>query len=133
MIQHRLELNAKLELHQPDLLALNETQLNDSTPILDIPGYIAVSRRDRPVDKEKARSYGGILVYRRVQSLLISHIEDSTSAERSWHLIHTDLGPILFCNWYRPLGAPSSQIDTFRQEFNRLSVGASGVLVRFHQ
>ena len=61
-----------------------------------------VSRLDRRVGYEKS---GGIALF--VHDSLVArlvHVSDSGQSERSWHVFHTDIGPILFGLWYRPPG-----------------------------
>ena len=36
------------------------------------------------------------------------HICDSVNHERSWHILHSNIGPVLLALWYRP---PSYQRD----------------------
>ena len=68
-------------------------------------------------------------MYSRVGGILITHLEDSVIAERSWHTIHTDLGGILFGTWYRPPGSPHNHIVSLDGELERLSAGMIGCLV----
>ena len=96
---HADELCARLALCQcPHFVALTETLLDDSTPVVKLPGYTLVSRRDR-----RDRSGGGIALFARLDvDASVVHISDSEAAERSWHTIHSDAGPILLGVWYRP-------------------------------
>ena len=114
---------------KPDILCLNETWLNDSTPRLSITGYEQVSRKDRPQQVVTEFNHGGIAVFRRAHSILITHVEDSTIAERSWHTLHTDLGPILVGLWYRPPSSPDDHILFFRVELERLMPTTVGCIV----
>ena len=90
-------LSAHLERFSPDIVALNETWLDDSALRLDVPNYRCVSRRDRPGSKPGMLNHGGVAVYSRVGGILITHLEDSVIAERSWHTIH---GPGWYIVWH---------------------------------
>ena len=127
--EKRALLSARLERFEPEILALTETWLDASVPALQIPNYVCVSRRDRPDSKVGKLNHGGIAVYSRVGSILVTHLEDSKTAERSWHTIHTDLGGILFAVWYRPPGSDHGHISSFDGELERLAVGMAGSLV----
>ncbi len=108
---------------------MTEIWLDDSIEKLDIPGYQLVSRRDREKTRVSGLNHGGIALYSRVGGILVTHLEDSRVAERSWHVIHTDVGGILLCLWYRPPGADASEITSFDDELTRLSVDTIGALV----
>ena len=97
--------------------------------VLSLANYSLVSRRDRPNSKAGKLNHGGVAVYSRDGSILVTHIEDSVVAERSWHTIHTDLGGVLFGAWYRPPGSPHSHIESLDTELELLSVGMIGSLV----
>ena len=68
-------------------------------------------------------------MFSRVGSILVTHMEDSKVAERSWHIIHTDLGGVLLGAWYRPPGSPHTHISTLDSELELLSVGMIGSIV----
>ena len=125
----RAKLASELELHRPDILGLNETFLDDSVRVLDIVGYSLVSRKDRPCPSAGTLNRGGIALYRRCGGLLVTHLEDSKIAERSWHIVHSDVGGVLLGLWYRPPGSPHSHIESFDAELERLSEGMFGTLV----
>ncbi len=125
----RALLSAHLERYTPDILALNETWLDSSVQKLDFVGYSLVSRRDRPNSKVGKLNHGGIAVFCRTGGVLVTHLEDSNIAERSWHVVHTDLGGVLFGVWYRPPASSHNHIETFDAELERLSDGMVGTLV----
>ena len=50
-------------------------------------------------------NFGGIAVYSRIGIVFLTHFEDSSIAERSWHIVHTDVGGVLPAAWYRPPGS----------------------------
>ena len=83
-------------LGKPTFVAVTETWLDKTTETLDITGYHRVSRLDR---RGRARSdRGGVALYALDGfELTIVHVGDSTTDERSWHVIHSDSGPVLLC------------------------------------
>ena len=91
----RAMLPAKLERFEPDILASNETWLDASVAKVDLPAYQLVSRRDRPTTRVGKANHGGDSVYSRVGRVLVTHLKDSSVAERSWHIIYTDVGGVL--------------------------------------
>ena len=102
-LTHRAELEGQLRLlvDYPAIICLNETFLDESVndDQLWLGGYKLVSRRDRG----DGRAGGGILCFvinRCVQQVVF--LEHSQEHERSWHIIHSNIGPILFGIWYRP-------------------------------
>ena len=46
----------------------------------------------------------------------MTHLGDSPVAERSWHTVHTNVGPTLLGVWYRAPDAPQEHSDTFETE-----------------
>ncbi len=111
----------------PHIVCLNATLLDESIERIELGGYILVSRRDR----DDGRSGGGIAVFVRDnfggQVLLREHSE---SHERSWHTIHSEIGPILLCAWYRPPN--SGEVESIRacdDEHRRLADEHIGCIV----
>jgi len=92
------ELNYQLELHQPHVVLIQETWLDDSTEAVKIPNYNVVSRRDR----KKTANRGGILTLQRHDFNGLVHIKDCELEERSWHFLRLGFDTILVANWYRP-------------------------------
>ena len=88
-----------------------ESWLDLFTKKLPIAGYTDVSRRDRADTFNR----GGIILYARDFHNCIVHLKDSDTAERSWHTVHTSIGPVLFCLWYRRKLDVDS-IETLEQE-----------------
>ena len=123
------ELCCHLELHQPTLLALNETWLDPSTPNLEVPGYELVARRDRPDWKPGSLNHGGVALYKRGGGPGVTHLEDSATAERQWFSVHTALGSVLLGVWYRAPGSPASHTETLDEELDRLSEGCFATYV----
>ena len=61
---------------------------------------------------------------------MIDHIGNSNNAERAWHILHTDGGPICFAVWYRP--PHSGEVDTIhslRDELSTFGMEIIGTLI----
>ena len=116
-------LSAQLERFEPDIFAVNETCLDASVAKVDLPGYQLVSRRDRPTSKVCKVNHGDVKVHSRIGTVLVTYLKDSNVAERSWHIIHADVGGVLFANWYRAPGNPHNHIDSSNCELEGISVG----------
>ena len=122
-ISHRAELEGQLRLlpSLPSVICLNETFLDESTADaqLWLTGYNLLSRRDR----RDGRSGGGIVCF--VSVGFTGHIallEHSVDSERTWHTIHSDIGPVLLGAWYRPpVSGEVSSIKSCDEEWQRLS------------
>ena len=72
------------------------------------------------MDGPKA-GYGGVAVYRRNDFDAIVHLDSSEAAERQWFTLHTNIGPLLLGNWYRP---PDADIDTINALFKEFQTFA---------
>ena len=84
----------------PTFVCLNETWLPGirAMRVIELPGYVLVSRLDRRNDS----GWGGVALFARAgYGNCIIHVGDNTVAERSWHVLHTDRGPIAVAVWYR--------------------------------
>ena len=124
---HAAELAARVELLpvKPALLLLNETFLDQSVVEIAVPGYQLVARLDR----RDGRQGGGVAVFAlEVYAAQVTHLADSEHDERAWLLIHSDLGPILVCCWYRPPCAGEVEsIRNFAREWEDFSDRAIGL------
>ena len=89
----------QLERESPDLVVLNETWLTAATEEVAIPGYRSTARRDRSLGAKTKG--GGVDVYckKNIHHMVLLH--ESKVAERTWSVLHSDIGPILIVNWYR--------------------------------
>ena len=67
--------------------------------------------------------------YAEERSRDIDHIENPIDAERSWRMIHADVGPILLGVWYRPPDASDVHTSSLAAELQRLSKGMAGTIV----
>ena len=97
----RAELEARLCLMemQPTFICLNETWLDPSIEEIVLSGYDCVSRLDR----RDGRIGGGVAVFAlRAHALFVSLSRHSDVDERTWLLLHSDVGPVSLCCWYRP-------------------------------
>ena len=106
-----------VSLGRPDYVAINETWLDRTTLSCNLSGYHCVSRLDRRFALRTDR--GGIALFARdgVEANIV-HVGDSSVDERSWHIIHSDSGPILVCNWYRrPDAGETASIRRFEDEY----------------
>ena len=124
----RAELEGHLNLveNPPQLLALNETFLDKSIESVAISGYSLISRRDR-----RDGCGGGIALFALSEiAENITLLEHSERHERSWHILHADIGPVLFCIWYRPpCAGETASIASFISEWNRLVGDFVGTIV----
>ena len=59
-------------------------------------------------------------MYRQQHAVPVTHLGDSPVAERSWHTVHTNVGPTLLGVWYRAPDAPQEHTDTFETELQEL-------------
>ena len=125
LLKNSAELCVRLRTLEPDVIALTETWLDDSVASFHIPGYFSVSRRDR----NDGRQGGGIALYAAERIRYVGHLEDSSDAERSWHMVHADVGPILLGIWYRPPDASDVHTTSLAAELQRLSHGMVGTVV----
>ena len=57
------------------------------------------------------------------------HVSHSVVAERSWPYLHSDLGTIAFCNWYRPPNAPEDHTTIFHEELAAIREEVIGIIV----
>ena len=81
-------------------MGITETFLDASTKTLALVGYELVSRLDRRIGFPKS---GGIALFVREEFVdRLVHVADSEIRERSWHVLHSDIGPVLLGLWYRP-------------------------------
>ena len=92
-----MELEAHLALLNPSptFVALTETLLNKSAGdgLVQLTGYTLVSRRDR----QDGRKGGGVALFVKTEHKnCVNLLQHSDTSERSWHLVHTVQGLMLF-------------------------------------
>ena len=123
MISHRAGLERQLRLLPalPALICDSETFLDDSVgdDQLWLGGYKLASRRDR----SDGREGGGVLCFVADRyATQVALCEHSDAHERSWHTIHSDIGPVLCGIWYRPpCHGEVASITACDEEWRRLS------------
>ena len=98
LLSHKDELEAFLKLHQPHVVLIQETWLNESYESISVSGYRIVSRRDRKTSDNR----GGILTSQRDDFNCLVHIKNCEDEERSYHFLRLGMETILVANWYRP-------------------------------
>ena len=104
LLSHKDELEAFLKLHQPHVVLIQETWLNESYESISVSGYRIVSRRDRKTSDNSyfATRCGGILTLQRDDFNCLVHIKNCEDEERSYHFLRLGMETILVANWYRP-------------------------------
>ena len=128
-LSHSSELEVRLTLLEqlPSIICVNETKLVKSLTSISLTGYTLVSRRDFGNEQHA----GGVAVF--ALDEFADHcvfLEHSPSAERSWHLLHSTLGPILLSAWYRrPDPGEIDTIISFEAEWAQLHSQAIGSII----
>ena len=129
LLSHSTELMAVVRISKipPALICLNETFLDESVEDVVLEGYSIVARRDR----SDGRKCGGVAVYA-LDSIArrVTLVEKSKSCERVWLVLHTDTGPYLLGDWYRPpQPGDISSIEACEEEWERLSTETLGTIL----
>jgi len=104
---------------------IQESWLNKSIEHVSIANYTLLSRRDRSDTENR----GGIITFVRNDVRQAVHYSDSEHAERSWHLLHLDIGSFALCNWYRSPSASDDQIHSFRDELAEIQDQVIGFII----
>ena len=68
-------------------------------------------------------------MYSRNGGILVPNLEHLVVSERSWNVVHTDVGGVLRGLWYRPPGADARDISSLDDELARLSMDTIGAIV----
>jgi hypothetical protein len=116
---------------KPVMICLTETFLDESVNDIELEGYIMISRRDRG-EGDDDRKCGGVAVFAMHEHAeRMTEIEKSKTSERVWIVVHSDMGPFLIGNWYRPPvhGPEVSSIASLREEWNALSQDVVGTII----
>ena len=129
-VSHRAELVAALEaVGSPTFVCLNETLLPGvkAMRVIGLLGYSLVSRLDRRDNS----AWGGIAMFAKFgYEECIAHVSDSENAERSWHILHTDRGPIVVAVWSRrPCPGEVDSIRSLEHEMRALGGDTVGTLI----
>ena len=92
-----------------------------------LDGYFLVSRLDR----RDSSGWGGVALFAKVGfEQCIVHVGDSDVAERSWHILHTDRGPVAVALWYRrPSPGEVVSIHTLEPELRKFGSDTVGTLI----
>ena len=99
--------------------------MTDSTKEFKIANYICISRLDR----RDGRKGGGVALYVKSCLKCVVHLADAETAERSWHLLHSDQGLLLIGNMYRPPDATPDVIEDLRHEIGLHVSNCIGVIL----
>ena len=102
----------------PTYVAFTETFLDRAKPA-SLAGYELVSRLDRRTGEKQ----GGIILFaKKGFEKNIVHVGDSAVHERSWHIVHSERGPILIGLQYRrPNKGERASIDSLYEEIQQFS------------
>ena len=125
---HCAELAARIRLadHKPDVICLNETNLQPFTEFIEVEGYVVAARRDR----SDGRKGGGVLVLVRTGiAEAVTCVKECSDCERLWLVVHSCLGPMLLGCWYRPPDSGISSINSLGRDLEELSTSNMSVLV----
>ena len=97
----------------PTYVAFTETFLGKGKSA-ELHGYVMVSRLDRRTGEKQ----GGIILFAKAGfEKNIVHVGDSEIHERSWYIIHSDRGPVLFGLQYRrPARGEVDSIESLYEE-----------------
>ena len=112
LLAHEAELVCTLSQYDPDIIMLQETWLDASVPQFQLPNYMLVSRRDR----KDTSNRGGIVCYCKKHITWLVHHGNSVVNERSWHVVHLNIGDFLIGHWYRSDHLPHDAFAELRQE-----------------
>ena len=129
-VSHSAELVAVVEeLGFPTFVCLNETLLPGERAMrkIALDGYFLASRLDR----RDSSGWGGVALFAKVGfEQCIVHVGDSDVAERSWHILHTDRGPVAVALWYRrPSPGEVASIHTLEPELRKFGSDTVGTLI----
>ena len=78
--------------------------------------------------RSKSENRHNIITYSRLDVLWFTCLS-SLVAERTWHLLHLDVGSLAIANWYRPPGADELHISTLREELVALRQDVPGYII----
>ena len=106
-------------------MLITETWLDESTEVVNIPGYRSIARRDRRTKKKG----GGVDIFVREDYRDAGCLAISETSERSWVTVHTLTGPVLIGAWYRPPDESSSEIKTLAEELAKYMPGHIGTFL----
>ena len=102
---------------------MNETKA-DKSDAMSIEGYTIIFRKDR------TKGGGGIAAFARDDIAPRCTVCTESDDERCWVMLHSDIGPVLACCWYRPpKPGEIASITRFRDEYVSLREEAIGAII----
>jgi len=125
-ISHKDELHGHIvQSDCPSLIVLNETLLDESVENPQVNGYQLVGRH------ESASTRRGIAAFAKDSFASdVVLLEKSSVTERMWLIVHSQLGAILLCVWYRrPNPGEVESITSLRQEYLKNRPGTIGTIL----
>jgi hypothetical protein len=126
-ISHKDELYGHIGLmeHRPSLVLLNETLWDASLQQPCLPNYELSGRH------EKAATRRGVALFSRNEiSPDVVFLEKSEVTERMWFYVHSQIGCVLLCVWYRrPCRGEVDSIVALRSEYGKWKHEAIGTII----
>ena len=122
------ELAARIRLARvkPDIICLNETNLQCFIEHIEMEGYVVAGRRDR----NDGRKGGGVLVFARACIVeAVTCVKKCEDCERLWLIVHSCLGPVLLGCWYRPPDSGADSIHSLGTDLEELVDDCMAVVV----
>ena len=107
------------------MICIQESWLDTSIENVIIPNYSIICCRGRAITENR----GGVIAFLRHGTSNLVHWKDSNIAERSWMLLHTDVGSIAIANWYRPGNSEDKHIESLPDELIELKTDVNGFLI----
>ena len=111
----KLELLAFLDFHQPHVVAIQETKINNSIATSELFPEIcpySVYRKDRNI-------HGGrviLLVHKDISHMPITELENDS--ESVWVKVFANKISHFVANWYQPPGSTSEEFQLFREQLD---------------
>ena len=128
-ISHRAKLEAHLLMNCfcPYILSINESFLERAFEEPCVSGFELVGRRDRSDDS----GWGIVLLFALASiASYVCLLEVGCNYEAVWATIHSDIGAVLLCAWYRlPPPGDTASIDAFEADWERFSERHIGIIV----
>ena len=119
----KLELLAFLDFHQPHVVAIQETKIDNSIATSELFPEIcpySVYRKDRNI-------HGGgviLLVHKDISHMPITELENDS--ESIWVKVFANKTSHFVASWYRPPGSTSGEFQLFRKQLDYLRTHHKG-------
>ena len=113
---------------KPDVICLNETNLQCFIAHMEIEGFAVADWRDR----DDGRKGGGVFVFVFVREGIaeaVTCVKKCHDSERMWLIVHTCFGLLLLGCWYRPPDAGSESIYSLGSDLEELAADSMAVCV----